>query len=199
MIRRFQRFLFGSLLAVCLFCGVGNESHAQSSPESEKLAQYLEEAQASFENQEFSASFELYQRVLMLDTANRTAREKITEISGIYKTLEELARKDNDLEKAELLHQQQREITRYLLKTLTSQLESSIQSYHAYKTNEKEGQDIKDSILPVLENIINVLTELKELYKDVSGEKERTKQMVARIAKTLETYEKEFTFYSELE
>lgn len=199
MIRRVQTFLLGGLLLICLVWGAESECDAQSAPESEKVAQFLQEAQTSFDEQEFSAGLELYQRVLVLDPANQTAREKISEIVDIYKNLEEIARKEEELEKAELLHQQQRDITRYLLKILTSQLEASIQSYRAYKTAEKDGQEIKELISPVLENIINVLTELKNLYQGVSGDKERTKQIVERIAKTLEHYEKELKYYNERE
>ena len=194
-----QKSIIGILLGFCFFWGIAKPCYAQSASEKETVEQYLEDAQASFDKQEFSASFELYQRILVLDPSNQIAREKISELAEMYKTLEELARKNEELEKAELLRQQQREITRYLLKTLTSQLESSTQSYRVYKTAEKDGQEVKKLIVPVLENIIGVLSDLKGLYENVQEDKERTKQVVERIDKTLENYQRELKFYSERE
>lgn len=195
----FRKMLLGSVLVFSLVVIQGICCGAQPKSESEQVTQFLEEAQTNFENQDFSASFELYQRVLVLAPDNQTAREKIFELALMYKQLEDIARRDGELEKADILQRQQKDMTRYLLKIFTLQLETSIKNYHTQKAAEKGGEKVKERIVPVLETIIGSLDDLKNLYEKVTEDEERTQQMVERIRKTMTQYEQELTYYHELD
>ena len=187
----------GMVVLIVTFWGVGANCGAQTDAASkEQIAQLLEDADVHFQRQEFLAGYELYRRVLSLEPMHQFARKKIYEIAGIYKTLEEIALKERNEAQATLLHRQYRSIVRYLLKVLTSQLNRTLQIYSNYLAAEKQGNDVKEKMLPVLENLLTILQELKNVYEQFPREDSNAGQMVERLNEAILKYEKELTRYS---
>ncbi len=197
MIRTCRKMLLRILALLYLLLVQAAFCSAQTSSDVARMDQLLQDAQSSFDKQEFSASFDLYQRVLALDPDNQIARKNIFEMAAIYKHLEEVARKYGEREKAQIFQQRQKDITRYLLKMFTLQLEISIKNYRTHKAVNETGEDMEEQIVLVLEKIIKALNDLKGLYKkEMTGDEERAKHMIERIDKSLQVYERELTQYT---
>ena len=163
--------------------------------EAEQVAQWLEKAQASFERQEFIASYEACRKALAIDPLHQAAREKVYEIATIYKVSEEAARKEQDDAQANMLQRQHRMIVRDMLNMFTLQLEQRLGTYSEYNTRAKQGENMQEKIEPALRGIITVLQQLKFIYEEFPRDSSKTDRMVERINKTLATYEQELAAY----
>lgn len=173
------------------------QSDTKTPSRSEQVEQFLQEAEAYFEKQEFIASYELYRRVLSLDSTNEPARGKIYEIARIYQTLEKIARQEQDEEQAKLLYQQHRSIVRYLLSVLTQQLDLEFQTYSKLNLLKETGGDIKNDVIPVLQNLLKILRELKNIYEHFPREGSGTEKVIERLNDAIKKYEKELAHYQE--
>ncbi len=168
---------------------------AFADPASDEVAALLKEAQVSFEKQEFIASYELYRKILTIDPLHQTAREKVYEIVTIYQTLEETARNANDHERADMFQRQHRTIVKETLNLFTLQLEQQLTTYSDLKAKAKQGEEIREQIMPELERIITILQQLKYIYVEFPREPAKAEKMVERIEKTLATYQHELDAY----
>jgi len=179
-------------LLLSLFVGVASVAGDATSDE---ILALLQEAQASFEQQEFIASYESYRKILAIDPMHQAAREKIYEIVTIYKTLEETARSANDNERADMFQRQHRAIIKEMLNMFTLQLEKQLVTYTDLKAKAKQGEAIQDQIMPELERIIITLQQLKYIYVEFPREPAKAEKMIERIDKTLTNYQNELATY----
>lgn len=161
----------------------------------EQVEELLKEADNYFQLQEFTAGYELYLRVLGLAPSNQHARKRIYEIITIYKTLMDTAQDEGDRDQAELHYQKYRTIIRSLLQMLTNQLKRTIQKYGELVEAQKTGIDSREEIIPVLDNIIQILQDLKTIYEEYPQGDSGTEKMVARINTTIKKYEQERSQY----
>lgn len=168
---------------------------ACADPASDEVAALLKEAQASFEKQEFITSYELYRKILTIDPLHQAARERVYEIVTIYQTLEETARSANDSERADMFQRQHRTIIKETLNLFTLQLEQQLAAYSDLKAKAKQGEEIREQIVPELEGIITILQQLKYIYVEFPREPAKAEKMVERIEKTLTTYQHELAAY----
>jgi tetratricopeptide (TPR) repeat protein len=172
-----------------------SETTTMTASQIEQIEKLLEEADNYFQLQEFAAGYELYLRVLGLNPSNQHARERIYEIINIYKTLIDTAQQEEDSDQAKLHYQKYRTIIRSLLQTLTNQLKRTIQKYGELVEIQKTGIDVKEEIIPVLSNIIQILQDLKTIYEDYPQGDSGTEKMIERINKTIKKYEQELSQY----
>jgi len=209
----FKRYIQKKLKWIALFLIVGSilsdygvyPGHAQVETETasttasrtEQIEKLLQEADNYFQLQEFAASYELYLRVLGLEPSDQHARERIYEIINTYKSLMKTTQSEGDEDQAKLYYQKYRTIIRSLLQTLTSQLKRAIQQYGKLVEDQKTGIDVKEEIIPVLSNIIQILGDLKIIYAEFSQGDSGTEKMVERINQTIKKYEQELSYYQE--
>ncbi len=183
--------IFLSVMAVFWIWTVpkGAAQTEEETSRAEQIEELLQEADAFFEKQEFIASYNLYRRALTLDSANQPARNKIYEIARVYQALEKIARQEENEEQAKLLYQHYRGIVRYLLSVLTEQLNLEFQTYGKLNLLKETGGNIKDDVMPVLQNLVNILKELKSIYEQFPREEAGTEKVVKRLNKAIEKYE----------
>jgi hypothetical protein len=193
------------LIAVSVLSGRILLSHAQSETETvsttaspgESVEKLLKEADAYFERQEFAAGYDLYLRVLGLDPSNLHARERIYNIINTYKTLIDRAQKEGNNDQATLFSQKYRNSIRDLLQILTTQLKRRIQRYGELVEAQKNGEDVKENIIPALSHVIQILQDLKTIYEEFSQENAEAEKIVERLSQSINKYEQELSFYQE--
>lgn len=196
-------FLWLGLLLLLIISSSPSTGHAQTESEtssttsdsSEEIEQLLQTADTHFEKKEFTAAYDFYLRVLGSDPGNQHARENVYAIIKTYKTLMEAAQQAGDADQAALPQQKYRNFVRDFLKILTTQLKKKIQQYSELIAAEKTGEDVKEEIVPVLNHIIQILEDLKTVYKDFSQGDSGTAKMSERIEQTLRKYKLELSRY----
>lgn len=188
-----------SILSVSDY-GVGSaqtnpEATPTAAPYTQEVAQLLQQADAHFDHQELTASYDLYLRVLTSDPGNPHAREKIYAIITIYRTLSEAAQKEGDQNQMTLQSQKYRNAVRDWLQILTTQLKRNIQRYGELVAAEKTGKDVKEDVIPVLTMLLQTLQDLKTVYAEFSRGDAGAEKMSERIGESIKKYEQELARY----
>jgi hypothetical protein len=180
--------------------GVG---YAQTNPEmaptvaayTQEVAQWLQQADAHFDQQELTASYDLYLRVLTSDPGNQHAREKIYAIITTYKTLSETAQQEGKQNQMTLQSEKYRNAVRDLLQIRTIQLKRGLQQYGGLVAAEKNGKDVKEDVIPVLNMLLQILQDLKTVYAEFSRGDAGAEKMSERIGESMKRYEQELARY----
>lgn len=158
----------------------------------------LQEAEIYAQQEEFTAAYDLYLRVLGMEVGNTTAREAIFAILTTHKAQIADATDQEQPEQTTLLYQQYRNEVRDFLQLLTLQLKRTIQRYGELVALQKAGEDVKLQIVPILTSMIQILNDVKTVYQDfpqtddTTGE---TQKVVERLNETIKKYKEELLSY----
>ncbi len=173
------------------------QNEAKKPERTEQIEALLQQAEEAFKKKEFIGAYEVYRRVLSLDSTNQHAREKVYEIARVYQAMENIAREEKNEEQAQVLYQQYRGIVRYLLSVLTKQLNVEFHTYSQLNLSKEAGDDIIEQIVPVLHNLIDILTELKTVYEQFPREEAGTEPVIERLKNAILKYEQELADYQD--
>lgn len=175
-----------------------SNSSATSPASPEQLKDLLQQAANYLQQQELTAAYDLYLRVLGIEAANETARENVFSIMTTYKTRLATAQQSQTTQQAELLYQQYRNCIREFLKLRTNQLKRELQRYGELMAKQKSGENVKPELIPTLTIVVQILQDIQTIYMDfpqAEDDTADTQKVVDRLKETITKYKEELLSY----
>ncbi len=82
------------------------------------------------------------------------------------------------------------------MEELTYQLKRNMKAYAALIEAQNNGQHIRENIIQVLDDIVEILKDIKKIYEISSSEDSKIKQAVERMERLIKIYEKKLADFS---
>jgi len=182
------------MLSVILSNAIAISSeHDNRTSTPEHIKHLFQDAEQLFEKQQYLDSFYKYQEILSFDATHQQAIERIFEISILFEQSSRALRQQGKIEIAQAEEEQYREIIRYLLDVLTTQLGILLKQYEQLSDNEKQPQ--KEDTVELLRTIIRLFAHLKHIYQTFYPENEDTSQTLEKLERASRNYRKQLLLY----
>lgn len=192
------------LWTICMFCCsiaalAEDAALTENAEQAEHISAWIQEADAYLAQEEFTAAYDIYLRVVGIDPTHLQARTQLLTILRAYQTQVAAAGQADDLQSREFHVQRYRLGVRDFLYVLTAQLKQFMERYGERVAALKSGQNVAREIPPLLTTILQILGDLTTVYAEFpqSGDDAAAAQkIIDRLKQTSAKYEQELEFYS---